>query len=88
MDQDTQKNAAMVEETTAATHSLSREVGSLNELLRLFKLSESAPSFAASASGARAETAALPVKEMSRRLSKAFSSNGATAVKMDEWQEF
>jgi methyl-accepting chemotaxis protein len=33
MDQDTQKNAAMVEETTAASHGLAQEVASLNQLL-------------------------------------------------------
>ncbi|BCH60617.1 hypothetical protein RvVAR0630_32410 [Agrobacterium vitis] len=39
MEQDTQKNAAMVEETTAASHGLAREVGSLNALLSQFKIS-------------------------------------------------
>ncbi|KAA3499292.1 methyl-accepting chemotaxis protein, partial [Agrobacterium tumefaciens] len=33
MDQDTQKNAAMVEETNAASHNLAKEVASLNQLL-------------------------------------------------------
>ncbi|MBB4953293.1 methyl-accepting chemotaxis protein [Agrobacterium vitis] len=37
IDQSTQKNAAMVEETTAATHSLANEVDSLFEILRGFK---------------------------------------------------
>ncbi|HZG29983.1 MAG TPA: methyl-accepting chemotaxis protein, partial [Ensifer sp.] len=40
MDQDTQKNAAMVEESTAASHSLASEVVSLNRLLSQFKLAE------------------------------------------------
>ena len=38
MDQDTQQNAAMVEEQTAASHSLAREAGALDELLGQFKL--------------------------------------------------
>ncbi|AOF94131.1 methyl-accepting chemotaxis protein [Sinorhizobium sp. RAC02] len=38
MDQDTQKNAAMVEETTAASHSLAMEVNALNRLLSQFEL--------------------------------------------------
>ncbi|KRB49039.1 hypothetical protein ASE04_17765 [Rhizobium sp. Root708] len=42
MDQDTQKNAAMVEETTAASHGLAHEVGALNALVSQFKLSEHA----------------------------------------------
>lgn len=39
MDQDTQKNAAMVEEHTAASHGLARDAASLNALLGQFKLS-------------------------------------------------
>ncbi|MGV1760516.1 methyl-accepting chemotaxis protein [Rhizobium sp. A22-96] len=38
MDQDTQRNAAMVEETTAASHSLAGEAASLKRLLSQFKL--------------------------------------------------
>lgn len=38
MDQDTQKNAAMVEETTAASHNLATEVNALNQLLCQFKI--------------------------------------------------
>jgi methyl-accepting chemotaxis protein len=38
MDQDTQKNAAMVEETTAASHTLAMEVQALNRLLNQFQL--------------------------------------------------
>ncbi|MGG2474397.1 methyl-accepting chemotaxis protein, partial [Rhizobium sp. BR5] len=36
MDQDTQKNAAMVEESTAASHGLAREASSLNRLIAQF----------------------------------------------------
>ncbi|CAN7743745.1 methyl-accepting chemotaxis protein [Rhizobium leguminosarum] len=39
MDQDTQKNAAMVEETTAATHGMAQEVAALHELVSQFRLS-------------------------------------------------
>ncbi|HTO34561.1 MAG TPA: methyl-accepting chemotaxis protein [Pararhizobium sp.] len=38
MDQDTQSNAAMVEETTAASHALAMEVQALNQLLNQFEL--------------------------------------------------
>ncbi|APO73406.1 methyl-accepting chemotaxis protein [Rhizobium etli 8C-3] len=38
MDQGTQQNAAMVEESTAASHSLATEAAALNELLGQFKL--------------------------------------------------
>ncbi len=85
MDQDTQKNAAMVEETTAATHSLSREVVSLNELLTLFKLSDAPAQVAAPARRATTPVAS-PVRELGRRLAGAFSGNAA--VKQDDWEEF
>ena len=38
MDDATQKNAAMVEETTAASHSLAQEASALGELLNRFKV--------------------------------------------------
>ena len=38
LDQVTQQNAAMFEETTAASHSLTREAQSLNETMALFTL--------------------------------------------------
>lgn len=42
MDQTTQQNAAMVEENTAASHSLASEARSLGELVRRFKISAGA----------------------------------------------
>ncbi len=42
MDQVTQQNAAMVEETSAATHRLSAEAGGLVRLIARFKLSDDA----------------------------------------------
>jgi methyl-accepting chemotaxis protein len=48
MDQTTQKNAAMVEQTTATTHGLVQEVETLNRLLSSFRLAERS-----SASGVR-----------------------------------
>ncbi|WP_071242753.1 methyl-accepting chemotaxis protein [Agrobacterium arsenijevicii] len=40
MDQGTQQNAAMVEQSTAASHGLAREAASLNQLLAQFELSD------------------------------------------------
>ena len=85
MDQDTQKNAAMVEETTAATHSLSREVVSLNELLSLFKLNEDA-SRAGTHRVATSSSVVSPVRDLGRRIAGAFSGN--TALKQTDWEEF
>ena len=88
MDQDTQKNAAMVEETTAATHSLAREVVSLNELLTNFKISgnmwQEAPTVRrASASD---KPVVSPVRALGRKIANAFSGNAA--VKQQEWVDF
>ncbi len=89
MDQDTQKNAAMVEETTAATHSLSREVSSLNELLTMFKLSgrmrqvSNSPVRSASATD---HAVTSPAKALGRKIANAFSGNAA--MKQDGWEDF
>lgn len=89
MDQDTQKNAAMVEESTAASHSLASEVVSLNRLLAQFKLAEGgmaahAPVRHASPSD---RPAVSPVKALGRKIASAFSGNAAIDTKGD-WQEF
>jgi methyl-accepting chemotaxis protein len=57
MDQGTQQNAAMVEESTAASHSLATEASALNNLLGQFKLTGTG-GFAASAPAAVAAPAA------------------------------
>jgi methyl-accepting chemotaxis protein len=43
MDQVTQQNAAMVEQSTAASHSLAGEATKLSKLVGQFKLGQSAP---------------------------------------------
>jgi methyl-accepting chemotaxis protein len=79
MDQNTQKNAAMVEETTAASHSLRRETEELMRAVASFRLGENgAP--------ARPQGAPRPaMKTMAR-------AGGGAAVREaapeDEWAEF
>lgn len=89
MDQDTQKNAAMVEETTAASHSLASEVVALNRLLSQFKLAEGGMSMQSQPRGAVASDrpAVSPVKALGRKIASAFSGNAAIDTKGD-WQEF
>ncbi|MGN8151359.1 methyl-accepting chemotaxis protein [Agrobacterium sp. 22094] len=84
MDQDTQKNAAMVEETTAASHGLAREASSLNQLLGQFKLSATFEAPIRAATPAE-RPAASPARALGRKLATAF--NGNAAVKQD-WEEF
>ncbi|EYR84656.1 methyl-accepting chemotaxis protein [Shinella sp. DD12] len=94
MDHDTQKNAAMVEESTAASHGLAREVASLRQLLAQFRLSHPQLRTTISASSPPRETgaydtaAALPVRALSRRIASAFSGNAALDTGKDSWEEF
>ncbi|MUZ71150.1 HAMP domain-containing protein [Agrobacterium vitis] len=99
MDQDTQKNAAMVEESTAASHGLAREVASLNQLLSQFKLAGGGQSgfnagsaYAAPVRAAHPAQApvASPARALGRKIASAFSGkSSATAVAADQsWEEF
>ncbi len=93
MDQDTQKNAAMVEESTAASHSLAREVSSLNQLLTQFKLQAGGMAHATQGSmpaAARAPRAPAPspARALGRKLAGAFSGNAALATTQESWTEF
>jgi methyl-accepting chemotaxis protein len=87
MDQDTQKNAAMVEETTAASHGLAKDVAAMNGLLAQFRMADqsapalSRPRAAAGADGYKPS----PAKALGRKLASAFQGNAA--VKSD-WEEF
>ncbi len=93
MDQDTQKNAAMVEEQTAASHGLARDAASLNALLGQFKLANAATDTASSqpqrfmrSAQADEAPAASPARALGRKLAGAFSGNAA--LKNDSWEEF
>jgi methyl-accepting chemotaxis protein len=102
MDQNTQQNAAMVEESTAASHSLAREADSLFQLLGQFNLGATTNSRAARAEPRSAPHAAphpapaparnsskpvsSPARQMTAKLATAF--NGNAAVSGDSWEEF
>ncbi|WP_313601822.1 methyl-accepting chemotaxis protein [Rhizobium sp.] len=86
MDQDTQKNAAMVEEQTAASHGLARDAASLNALLAQFKLSVQTYKSTVRAVKANETPAASPARALGRKLAGAFSGNAA--VKNESWEEF
>ena len=91
MDQGTQKNAAMVEEQTAASHALAREAAALNELLRQFRLSNApqAASARPAVATARSKPAVSPARALGRSVAKAFGGKAtAAAAAQDEWEEF
>ncbi|WP_117193660.1 methyl-accepting chemotaxis protein [Rhizobium terrae] len=81
MDQGTQKNAAMVEETTAATHNLAKEAAALIRLLGQFNMGGGhvAPVRVAS-------EASLPVRSPARSLGRKLAS--AYGGQAANWSEF
>ena len=85
MDQDTQKNAAMVEEQTAASHGLAREAASLNDLLGQFKLQAGSAQAPVRMVTPAERPVQSPARALSRKVASAF--NGNAAVK-SEWEEF
>jgi methyl-accepting chemotaxis protein len=81
MDQVTQQNAAMVEETTAASHSLSREASVLSDLMGQFRLANAGrPEAAARPAGGR-----NPVHAAQARIVQMVATDQA---KPDAWEEF
>lgn len=86
MDQVTQQNAAMVEETNAASATLAKETQRLRELISRFMLAQqgrTAP-VAEPARFAVTNTTASRRPPIVRRA----ATHGNTALKQDDWQEF
>jgi len=86
MDQVTQQNAAMVEESTAASHALAREAESLRRLMGQFSIGAGSPRPVETAAAAPAP--ASPAREQQKRVANAFATQGATALKTEQWEEF
>ncbi|WP_417412217.1 methyl-accepting chemotaxis protein [Hoeflea sp.] len=94
IDQGTQQNAAMVEQTTASTHSLAQEAEALFELISRFELGnapvvrtakvESRPSEAPSRSASKTGS---PQHALTAQLRTSFGS-AAPAAKAENWSEF
>jgi methyl-accepting chemotaxis protein len=90
MDQDTQKNAAMVEESTAATHSLRRESENLADSVGKFRLSRRAGTEAP-----MRKRVERPAAQRTRPALKNLANGGGAAVRKaaaqpseDAWEEF
>ena len=86
MDQVTQQNAAMVEETSAATHRLSAEAGGLVRLIARFKLSDDAPAAVALVRNEPQRPVASPARRAIAKVARAFGGNAAAAEQ--SWEEF
>ncbi len=88
MDQGTQKNAAMVEQSTAACHGLAQQATALNQLLGQFRLGEQAHRAAEARVVPAVSTSqpqASPVRALGRRIANSFKGNAAVAT---DWSEF
>jgi methyl-accepting chemotaxis protein len=88
MDQGTQKNAAMVEQATAASHGLAQQATTLTQLLGQFQLGEAArrvPAPRHVPTEARNRPQASPARALGRKIATAFSGNAAVAT---DWSEF
>jgi len=89
MDQVTQQNAAMVEETNAATQGLSGEAVKLEGLVRRFTTGSGASHSAPSAANTRSQPAPSPARALGAKIASAFGRGGAaTAQKEESWSEF
>jgi methyl-accepting chemotaxis protein len=90
MDQGTQQNAAMVEETTAATHSLSGDVSALTQLLAQFKLQDRVAAIATVKQVANGVEKPSPARALVRKVANTFSGSAAfaQAPQGDSWEEF
>lgn len=80
MDKMTQQNAAMVEETTAASRSLANEAQGLRQLVSRFRLSQQAAPARLSIQASNAHA--------SRPISVATAGNLALAPDVDDWSNF
>jgi methyl-accepting chemotaxis protein len=90
MDQVTQQNAAMVEQSTAASHALAGEAQELSRLMSQFRIG--AQSAAPAQARGRSSHAAAPAA--ARSSSRAYGSGAATAARLaprtdpDAWEDF
>ncbi|WFU04753.1 methyl-accepting chemotaxis protein (plasmid) [Rhizobium sp. CB3171] len=86
MDQVTQQNAAMVEESTAATGRLAEEAASLARLIARFKLDmgQAAPR----AVTAESRPVPSPARALKQKLTGAFRGQATAAAAVAGWEEF
>ncbi len=90
MDQSTQQNAAMVEETSAAGQSLATEAAALSAQLAQFRF-DGTDAKPAQTAGPATLPQPSPAAAMIRKISSAFSGgrgHSAAAVQSADWQEF
>jgi methyl-accepting chemotaxis protein len=94
MDQVTQQNAAMVEETNAASHTLAQDAENLSRLVGQFQIREGARASVGSprAVSTASRPAPSPARSLVSKVAGAFSSSAASRgnaqVAAENWEEF
>ena len=88
IDQGTQQNAAMVEESTAASYSLSKEVSALTNLLGQFTLQNGRSRAWPAAVTPQSSPAASPARSLRAKIAGAFGNSGGAAATAASWEEF
>ena len=91
MDQSTQKNAAMVEETSAASQKLATEAASLSDQLAKFRFESGGTSRHVQPAAASSIPRPSPAGAMIRKVASAFGGRAAApapAQASGDWQEF
>ncbi|WP_242218394.1 methyl-accepting chemotaxis protein [Shinella zoogloeoides] len=88
MDQGTQQNAAMVEQSTAASHSLAKEASSLKQLLAQFTLGNGSVGHApVRLAGPASAPVVSPARGLGRKVASALGG-AAAATAAQDWEEF
>ena len=88
MDQGTQQNAAMVEQSTAASHSLAKEAAALNQLITQFNLGNGAAARPVQVATAASAPVASPTRQLMRKVAGAFGGGSAAVAADSSWEEF
>ena len=87
IDEGTQQNATMVEESPAACHNLAGQTQELDALLARFSISRGGRSNPRAANR-HANPAQSPARKLQGNLDRAYSTNGNAALKQDTWKDF
>jgi len=91
IDHGTQQNAALVEQSTAASHGLAREASTLMQLIGQFNLGDGASAGAgpvAVSAGRPAAAHPSPARALGRKLAGALGLAAAPAGQRQDWEEF
>ena len=88
LDQVTQQNAAMVEESTAASHSMREEANALGNLVRRFRIREDEAGDARTAGPIVSPELKSSTSVATRPAAGAATGNAAPAWEEDDWEDF